>query len=45
MFWMIQFDQPKQDKRFCVIIALEFGYNAATLSGVAPLPRNKQREN
>jgi len=34
-FCLIQFDQPNKTTLFCMIIDLEFGYNAATLSGVA----------
>jgi hypothetical protein len=44
-FWLIQFDQPNKTTLFCMIIDLEFSYNAATLGGVASLPRNKHREN
>ena len=32
---LIQFDQPNKTTLFCMIIVLELGYNAATLSGVA----------
>lgn len=37
--------RPNKTTLFCMIIDLEFGYNAATLSGWHLYPRNKHREN